>query len=83
MNSQICQNYSTEVESAINRLANLHLLASNTYLSLGFSFDLHDVALEGVGHFFRSTHADPHLCDFLENHFLNEEMKLIKKMGST
>ena len=28
-----------------------------------------------------STHADPHICDFLENHFLDEEVKLIKKMG--
>uniref|UniRef100_G1Q206 Ferritin n=1 Tax=Myotis lucifugus TaxID=59463 RepID=G1Q206_MYOLU len=28
-----------------------------------------------------STRADPHLCDFLENHFLDEEVKLIKKMG--
>ena len=27
------------------------------------------------------THA--HLCDFLENHFLDEEVKLIKKMGDT
>ena len=25
--------------------------------------------------------ADPHLCDFLENHFLGEEMKLIKQLG--
>ncbi|VCX39427.1 unnamed protein product, partial [Gulo gulo] len=25
--------------------------------------------------------TDPHLCDFLENHFLDEEVKLIKKMG--
>nr|KAF6348544.1 hypothetical protein mMyoMyo1_005354 [Myotis myotis] len=28
-----------------------------------------------------STCADPHLCDFLENHLLDEEVKLIKKMG--
>ena len=28
-----------------------------------------------------SASADPHLCDFLENHFLDEEAKLIKKMG--
>ncbi|ELK24668.1 Ferritin light chain [Myotis davidii] len=28
-----------------------------------------------------STHADPHLCDFLENHFLDEEVKPIKKIG--
>ncbi|XP_042831396.1 ferritin light chain-like [Panthera tigris] len=26
--------------------------------------------------------ADPHLCDFLENHFLDEERKLFKKMGN-
>ncbi|KAB0358614.1 hypothetical protein FD754_002770, partial [Muntiacus muntjak] len=28
-----------------------------------------------------SAHADPHICDFLESHFLDEEVKLIKKMG--
>nr|KAF6268613.1 hypothetical protein mMyoMyo1_005355 [Myotis myotis] len=53
MSSQIRQNYSTEVEAAVNRLANLHLRASYTYLSLGYYFDRDDVALEGVGHFFR------------------------------
>ncbi|KAK7812615.1 hypothetical protein U0070_021595 [Myodes glareolus] len=25
---------------------------------------------------------EPHLCDFLGNHFLNEKAKLIKKMGN-
>uniref|UniRef100_A0A8P0NS06 Ferritin n=1 Tax=Canis lupus familiaris TaxID=9615 RepID=A0A8P0NS06_CANLF len=137
MSSQIRQNYSTEVEAAVNRLVNMHLRASYTYLSLGFYFDRDDVALEGVGHFrelaeekregaerflkmqnqrggralfqdvqkpsqdewgktldameaallleksrnqalldlhaLGSAHADPHLCDFLENHFLDEE----------
>ncbi|XP_004381731.1 ferritin light chain [Trichechus manatus latirostris] len=34
--------------------------------------DLHAVA---------TAHTDPHLCDFLENHFLDEEVKLLKKMG--
>lgn len=53
MASQIRQNYSTEVEAAVNRLVNLHLRASYTYLSLGYYFDRDDVALEGVGHFFR------------------------------
>uniref|UniRef100_A0A8D2DPS5 Ferritin n=1 Tax=Sciurus vulgaris TaxID=55149 RepID=A0A8D2DPS5_SCIVU len=53
MASQIRQNYSTEVEAAVNRLVNLHLQASYTYLSLGYYFDRDDVALEGVGHFFR------------------------------
>ena len=32
-------------------------------------------------HALASTHTDPHLCVFLENHFLDEEVKLIKKMG--
>ncbi|KAI5941837.1 Ferritin light chain [Manis javanica] len=32
-------------------------------------------------HALGSECSDPHLCDFLENHFLNEEVKLIKKMG--
>ncbi|KAL1771903.1 ferritin light chain [Sigmodon hispidus] len=53
MTSQVRQNYSSEVEAAVNRLVNLHLRASYTYLSLGFYFDRDDVALEGVGHFFR------------------------------
>ncbi|XP_067605156.1 ferritin light chain-like [Pseudorca crassidens] len=146
MSSQIRQNYSTEVEAAVNRLLNMHLRASYTYLSLGFYFDRDDVALQGVGHFFHElaeekhesaerllkmqnqhggrapfqdlqkpsqdewgktqdameaainteknlnqalldlhalacVRADPHLCDFLESHFLDEEVKLIKKMG--
>ena len=52
MSSQIRQNYSAEVEAAVNRLVNMQLRASYTYLSLGFYFDRDDVALEGVGHFF-------------------------------
>ncbi|XP_075809569.1 ferritin light chain-like [Microtus pennsylvanicus] len=150
MTSQIRQNYSTKVEAAVNGLVNLHLRASYTYLSLGYYFGRDDVALEGVGHFFRelaeekhegaerllkmqndrgsralfqdvqkpsqdewdewgktqeameaalaleknlnqalldlhslgSARTDPHLCDFLENHFLDKEVKVIKKMGN-
>ena len=33
--------------------------------------------LRGLG----SACANPHIGDFLENHFLDEEVKLIKKMG--
>ncbi|KAH0519846.1 Ferritin light chain 1 [Microtus ochrogaster] len=51
MTSQVRQNYSTEVEAAVNLLVNLHLRTSCTYLSLGYYFDPDDVALEGVGHF--------------------------------
>ncbi|MBZ3871621.1 Ferritin light chain [Sciurus carolinensis] len=32
-------------------------------------------------HALGSTRIEPHLCDFLENHFLDEEVKLIKKIG--
>lgn len=53
MSSQTCQNYSTEAEAAVNRLVNMHLWASYTYLSLGFYFNHNNVALDGVGHFFR------------------------------
>ncbi|KAM7338860.1 hypothetical protein ACRRTK_002344 [Alexandromys fortis] len=111
------------MEVALNYLVNLHLRASYTYLSLGYDFDLDDMALEGVGHFFRelaeekregaehllklqneameaaltleknlnqallgvhflgSAHTDPYLCEFLEYHFLDEEVKVIKKMS--
>ncbi|KAK5907984.1 hypothetical protein CgunFtcFv8_016080 [Champsocephalus gunnari] len=34
--------------------------------------DLHKLA---------SDHADPHMCDFLETHFLNEQVECIKKLG--
>ncbi|XP_048207543.1 ferritin light chain-like [Perognathus longimembris pacificus] len=51
MTSQIRQNYSTEVEAAVNRLVNFHLRYSYTYLSLGYCFDRNDVALDRVGHF--------------------------------
>ncbi|MBZ3887884.1 Ferritin light chain [Sciurus carolinensis] len=33
-------------------------------------------------HTLGSTSTDSHLCDFLENHFLNEEVNIIKKIGS-
>ena len=33
--------------------------------------------LHGLG----SARADPHICDFLETHFLDKEVKLIKKTG--
>lgn len=30
-----------------------------------------------------SARTDLHLCDFLESHFLDEEVKLIKKIATT
>ncbi|XP_075694928.1 ferritin light chain, oocyte isoform-like [Rhinoderma darwinii] len=34
--------------------------------------DLHKIATD---------HADPHMCDFLENEYLKKEVELIKKLG--
>ncbi|NP_001281141.1 ferritin, middle subunit [Cynoglossus semilaevis] len=34
--------------------------------------DLHKLA---------SEHGDPHMCDFLETHYLNEQVEAIKKLG--
>lgn len=45
MSSQILQNYSTEVEAAINHQVKLNLGASSTYLSLGFHFNQDNRAL--------------------------------------
>ncbi|KAK7811139.1 hypothetical protein U0070_016079 [Myodes glareolus] len=33
-------------------------------------------------HSLGSPRTDPHLCDFLENHFLDEEVNAIKKMSN-
>ncbi|XP_062045843.1 ferritin light chain-like [Lepus europaeus] len=144
MTSLIRQNYSTEVEAAVNHLVSLHLQASHTYLSLGSCFHRDSVAPKGLGHFFGmlaekkhqganqrgggggchalfpevekpsqddwgdpldameaalaleknlnealldlqalgSAHTDHHLRYFLENHFLDEEVKLLEKMGT-
>lgn len=48
LSSQICQNYSTEVEAAINRLVNMHLQTSFTCLS-GILFRLQGCGLRGCG----------------------------------
>ncbi|OBS82349.1 hypothetical protein A6R68_23661, partial [Neotoma lepida] len=49
MTSQVRQNYSTQVEAAMNRLVNLYLWASYTYLSLGYYSDWDDVRLYDAG----------------------------------
>ena len=46
MSSQMCENYSTELETAVNGLVNLRLQVSYTYVSLGIYFDRNYVALE-------------------------------------
>ncbi|KFO28248.1 ferritin light chain-like [Fukomys damarensis] len=144
MNTHSMQNFSTQVESALYLLINMHLHVSQTYISLGFYFVGNRGAQEDVDHFFHelaekkydSAHrlllrsqsgmrslcqagqrvpqaewcnsqqametalvleknlnqtllelhalgwanTDCHLCDFLVNHFLEEEVKIIQKM---
>ncbi|KAG2455386.1 FRIM protein, partial [Polypterus senegalus] len=146
MASQVRQNYHSDCEAAINRMVNMELCASYTYLSMAHYFKRDDVALEGFAKFFKELseeekeHADklmefqnkrggriflqdirkpdkdewgsgldavqtalllekninqalldvhkvatdrvdPHLCDFLETHYLKEQVEIIKKLG--
>ncbi|KAL1775977.1 ferritin light chain [Sigmodon hispidus] len=48
--------------------------------ALALEKNLHQALLDL--HSLGSARTDPHLCDFLEKHFLDEEVKLIKKMGN-
>ncbi|XP_061765344.1 ferritin, lower subunit-like [Nerophis ophidion] len=146
MQSAVRQNLHSECEGEINKLINLKLSASYTYLSLGMYFDRDDVALKKFSSYFlelsgkereqaeklleyqntrggrillqtiskpsredwrggldalsfsldyqkamntcildvhskAGSHTDPHLCDFLEQHFLNDSHDTIKKLG--
>ncbi|KAM4652369.1 ferritin heavy chain A-like [Discoglossus pictus] len=53
MESQLRQNYSHDCEAAINRMVNLQMYASYTYLSMSYYFDRDDVALHHVAKFFK------------------------------
>lgn len=146
MQSVVKQNLQAETEGDINKLINVKLTASYTYLALGMYFDRDDVALPKFSSFFlersvkereqaeklleyqnmrggrillqtiakpsredwrggldamsfsldyqkslntfildvhrrAGTHPDPHLCDFLEQHFLIDSHDTIKKLG--
>lgn len=146
MQSVVKQNLHVETEGDINKLINLKLTASYTYLALGMYFDRDDVALPKFSSFFleqsikerdqaeklleyqnmrggrillhniakptredwrgghdamsfsldyqkslntcildvhsrAGSHGDPHLCDFLEQHFLQDSHETIKKLG--
>ncbi|XP_068161492.1 ferritin, lower subunit-like [Antennarius striatus] len=146
MQSVVRQNLHSDTEFDINKLINIKLSASYTYLSLGMYFDRDDVALPNFSGFFlersmkereqaeklleyqnmrggrillqtinkptredwrggldamsfslnyqkflntcildvhnrASTNVDPHLSDFLEQHFLTDSHDTIKKLG--
>jgi len=146
MQSSVKQNFHVDTEADINKLINVKLGASYTYLTLGMYFDRDDIALPKFSSFFleqsvkerdqaeklleyqnmrggrillqtiskpsretwRGGHdamsfsldyqktlntcilevhrragnnGDPHLCDFLEEHFLQSSHETIKKLG--
>nr|1BG7_A Chain A, FERRITIN [Aquarana catesbeiana] len=146
MDSQVRQNFHRDCEAAINRMVNMELYASYTYLSMAFYFDRDDIALHNVAKFFKeqsheerehaeklmkdqnkrggrivlqdvqkperdewgntleamqaalqlektvnqalldlhkvgSDKVDPHLCDFLETEYPEEQVKSIKQLG--
>ncbi|XP_063798530.1 ferritin heavy chain B-like [Pseudophryne corroboree] len=68
MNSQLRQNYSHDNEAAINRLVNLKMYSSYTYMSMSYYFDHDDVALHHVAEFFKKlSHEErEHGEDFLK-----------------
>ncbi|XP_068605683.1 ferritin, middle subunit-like [Brachionichthys hirsutus] len=55
--------------SGLEAMQNALQLEKNVNQAL---LDLHKLA---------SEHQDPHLCDFLETHYLNEQVEAIKKLG--
>jgi len=145
-NSQIRQNFMSEVEAGINKQINLELYASYVYQSMAFHFNRDDVALPGFQKYFQessieerehaekfmkyqnqrggriilqdipkpskqdwscgleameaalelektvnqslldlhalgSKHNDPQFLDFLETHYLTEQVESMKKLG--
>ncbi|OBS65627.1 hypothetical protein A6R68_05846 [Neotoma lepida] len=87
MSTQSSRKYTREVEATIDCLISMHLQASDTYLSLRFFFK-NNTSMEGLVHFFRDlsedkANSDVQLCHFLENYFLEKELKLIKKISNT
>ncbi|MGH0137647.1 UNVERIFIED_CONTAM: hypothetical protein FKN15_063743 [Acipenser sinensis] len=97
MESQIRQNYHRDCEAAVNRMVNMELFASYTYLSMKPEKDEWGSGLEALQsalvlernvnqalldlHKIASEKTDPHMCDFLETHYLNEQVEAIKKLG--
>ncbi|XP_073513842.1 ferritin, middle subunit-like [Phyllobates terribilis] len=53
MLSQVRQNFSHDSEAAVNRVVNLKMYSSYTYLSMSHFFERDDVALHHVAEFFK------------------------------
>ncbi|XP_008559228.1 soma ferritin [Microplitis demolitor] len=53
--SLVRQNFHADCEEALNKQINMELYASYAYLSMAFYFDKHDVALQGLHHYFKQA----------------------------
>uniref|UniRef100_H0W943 Ferritin n=1 Tax=Cavia porcellus TaxID=10141 RepID=H0W943_CAVPO len=74
MNAHSSQNYSTQVEGALECLINMHLQASEIYISLSFYFVSDLVAQKDVGHFF---------CELAEKKYMGAHRLLtLRQRGS-
>ncbi|XP_067876031.1 ferritin heavy chain-like [Heterodontus francisci] len=97
MASQVCQNYHKDCEDAVNKQINLELYSSYVYLSMKTEQDEWSNGLEAMQralqmekdvnqslldlHKLSTGNTDPHLSDFLETHYSDEQVKMIKKFG--
>uniref|UniRef100_UPI00398F80B3 ferritin heavy chain-like n=1 Tax=Pristiophorus japonicus TaxID=55135 RepID=UPI00398F80B3 len=97
MASQVRQNYHQDCKDAVNKQINMELSFSYVYLFLKAEQDEWSNVLEAMQralqmemnvnqslldlHKLSTGSTDPHLCDFLETHYLDEQVKMIKKLG--
>ena len=72
--SQVRQNFTAEVEAAINRQINMELYASYVYQSMAIYFDRDDVALPGFSAFFQHNSDE-------EREHAEKFMKYLNKRG--
>eukprot|EP00069_Balaena_mysticetus_P010037 bmy_01265T0 len=88
MSSQIHQNDSIQVEATINRLdaqkpsqKEWNKTQDAMEAAILMEKNLNQALLDP--HALGCARIDPHLCDFLESRFLDEQIKLIQKMATT
>ena len=74
MVSQVRQNFTAEVEQAINKQINMELTASYAYQSMAFYFDRDDIALSGFSGFFAHNSEE-------EREHAEKFMKYLNKRG--
>ncbi|XP_067830299.1 ferritin, middle subunit-like isoform X2 [Heptranchias perlo] len=95
MESQICQNCHQDCETAVNKQICMGFSASD--LSVKPKRDQQSDGLQAMQvsieleknvnqslldlHQRASIRTDPHLCDFLETHYLHKQVQAIKQLG--